>query len=91
MTRYQVRDVDALRDAMKEPRRLVGFTVRSLADQVGANRTTIGYLLTGERPSVDEDVAKRIAEVFGREVDDLFAPVEFTSVNEDDGAEGGAL
>jgi DNA-binding XRE family transcriptional regulator len=83
MTRYKARDIEVLRKCMKEPRRLVGYTVRTLASEVGANRTTIGYMLTGERPYVDETVAQRIAEVLGHSLGDLFEPSEFASENED--------
>jgi transcriptional regulator with XRE-family HTH domain len=81
MARYEVRNFQLLRDCMALPLRAVPYTVRTLADEVGANRSTVGYLLTGERKTVDEDVAKNIAEVFGVKIDDLFAPVEFPSGN----------
>lgn len=89
MTRYEVLDPVKLRECMAEPRRTVPYTVRTLADEVGANRTTIGYILTGERQTVDEKVAKAIAELFGRSLDELFAPVAFPSGNDDGEADGG--
>lgn len=89
MTRYEVLDLAKLNECMAEPRRAVPYTVRTLAEKVGANRSTIGYLLTGERKTLPEDVAKNIAEVFEVRVEDLFAPVEFPSENGEDEPCGG--
>lgn len=83
MTRYRVRDVDALRRCMASSKRVVPHSVRSLASLVGANRTSIGYLLTGERPVVEEALAQRIAEVFASSVEDLFMPEVSSSQDED--------
>lgn len=82
MARFRVRDVDALRRSMESSQRIVPHSVRSLADQVGANRSKIGYLLTGERSHVDEALAKRIAEVLMRPVSELFAPEGSSSEDE---------
>lgn len=87
MKRYEVRDFQRLRDCMELPLRTVPYTVRTLADEVGANRSTIGYLITGERKTVSEAVAKNIAEVFGVDLDELFAPAAFTSENDDEGGD----
>lgn len=66
---------------MAEPRRMVPYSVRTLADEVGANRSTIGYLLAGERQTVDETVARGVAEAFGCSVEDLFEPAVITCGN----------
>lgn len=77
MARYRVRDVQALRERMQQSQRVVPHSVRSLAELVGANRSTVGYLLTGERPVVDEKVAQGIAVALGVSLDDLFLPDAF--------------
>jgi transcriptional regulator with XRE-family HTH domain len=59
---------------MKQPLRTVPHSVRSLAEQAGANRSTIGFMLTGERPSVDEGVAKGVSEALGVPLAELFTP-----------------
>lgn len=74
MTRYRVRDIQALRARMASSQRVVPHSVRSLAALVGANRTAIGYLLTGERPTVDEALAQRLAVALASPVEDLFVP-----------------
>lgn len=74
MTRYRVRDIETLRRRMASTQRVVPHSVRSLASLVGANRTSIGYLLTGERPVVEEALAQRIAVAFASTVEDLFLP-----------------
>lgn len=84
MSRYRVRDVQYLRDCMQSSQRVVPHSVRSLAKQVGANSTTVGYLLTGERPVVDEKIAEGIAETFGVSLEDLFLPESSTSRDEEE-------
>ncbi|WP_353962260.1 helix-turn-helix transcriptional regulator [Streptomyces sp. NBC_00654] len=46
--------------------------IRKLADAVGVSKSKIGALLSGERPSVTEDVADRICEVLDVRRDALF-------------------
>ncbi|WP_330349755.1 helix-turn-helix domain-containing protein [Streptomyces sp. NBC_00582] len=46
--------------------------IRKLADAVGVSKSKIGALLSGERPSVTEDVAERICEVLDVRRDALF-------------------
>lgn len=84
MTRFRVRDVEALRGRMESSQRIVPHSVRSLATLVKANRSTIGYLLTGERPVVNEALAQRIAVALGVPVEDLFAPEKSSSEDEAD-------
>lgn len=84
--RYQVRDLDALRRLIEqEPVRLVPHTERSLADQVGVSKSVIGYLKHGKRGTFPEDVAKRLAEEYGKPLDELFVPAVSTSMDEADG------
>lgn len=83
--RYRVRDTETLRRLIKEPRRLVPHSVRSLAEQAKTHKTTIDRMLNDEGASVDESVAQSVAEVFERPVDDLFVPDGSTSI---DGANG---
>lgn len=74
MTRYRARDVDQLRRLKETPCREVPHTVRSLAEKLQTHHQIVGYLLTGERPVVDERVAKGFAEEYGLTLDDLFLP-----------------
>jgi len=74
MTRYRVRDQEHLRDCVEKSQRIVKHSVRSIAAEVGTNRSQIGFLLTGDRPVVDEEVARGIARVLNRTVGDLFLP-----------------
>jgi len=48
------------------------YTVRSLADAVGADRSTIGHLRSGRRHSCQPDLAKRIAAAVQMPLDFLF-------------------
>jgi transcriptional regulator with XRE-family HTH domain len=48
------------------------FDIRKLAGAVGVSKSKIGALLSGERPSVTEDVADRICEVLDVRRDALF-------------------
>lgn len=84
--RYQPRDPEALRELLDTPVRLVPHTHRSLAQQVGTSKSTIGYMLTGERDTFPEDVAKGVAEAYGKPLDELFVPIGSTSI---DHVEGG--
>jgi transcriptional regulator with XRE-family HTH domain len=60
---------------MDQPRRPAPHTVRSLAEQVGANRSTISALVTGARETVDETVASRLADALGCALESLFVRV----------------
>lgn len=79
--RYRVRDTETLRKLIKEPRRLVPHSVRSLAAHAKTHKTTIDRLLNDERASVDESVAKSVAEVYERPIEDLFVPDGSTSID----------
>lgn len=46
--------------------------IRKLAEAVGVSKSKIGALLSGERPSVTEEVADRICEVLDVRRDALF-------------------
>ncbi|QWA22337.1 helix-turn-helix domain-containing protein [Streptomyces sp. JCM17656] len=46
--------------------------IRKLADAVGVSKSKIGALLSGERPSVTEEVAERICAVLDVRRDALF-------------------
>lgn len=72
MTRYRVRDRGRLRERMAESKREVPHSVRSLAQQVKSSPSTIGHLLTGERDSLDGELAQRISESLGSSLDELF-------------------
>ena len=85
MTRLRVRDVEALRQCMDSSRRVVPHSVRSLAALVGANRSTIGCLRTGERPVIDEALAQKTAVALGVPVEDLFMPEGSSFANENVG------
>lgn len=85
MTRYRARDIEQLRQLAATPRRTVPHSVRSLAKRLKTNSSTVGYLLTGARPTVDEQVAKGFAEEYGHTLEDLFVPD--VSASEDDDRE----
>ena len=74
MTRYRVRDQEKLRERMRKSERIVPHSVRSLADLVGKSRSQIGFLLTGDRPVIDEETAQGVASALKCDVDDLFLP-----------------
>jgi len=84
MGQYRVRSVAMLRERMAKSQRVVPHSVRSLAALVGASRTTVGCLLTGERPTIDERLAQRIAVALGVPVDDLFLPEPSSSEDKDE-------
>ena len=88
--RYQPRDPDVLRELFKTPVRLVPHTQRSLAEQVGTSKSTIGYMQDGKRDSYPEDVARGVAEAYGRPFDELFVPAGSTSIDGANGAVGGS-
>jgi DNA-binding XRE family transcriptional regulator len=48
------------------------YTVRSLADAVGADRSTIGHLRSGRRRNCTPEIAKRIAATVQMPLDFLF-------------------
>lgn len=81
MAQYRVRDVELLRSRMRASQRIVPHTVRSLASLVKASRSTIGYMLTGERPVIDEGLAQRVAVALGSDLDDLFVAESSTFEN----------
>lgn len=83
MGQYRVRSVSVLRERMAKSQRVVPHSVRSLAALVGASRTTVGCLLTGERPILDEALAQRIAVALGVSIGDLFLPETSSSEDED--------
>lgn len=74
MTRYRARDTERLRQLKDTPCREVPHTVRSLAEKLQTSHSVVGFLLTGERPVVDEQVAKGFAEEYGLPLEDLFLP-----------------
>ena len=83
---YRVRNVEALRKRMAASKRVVPHTVRSLAEQVNANRGTIGHLLSGEQETLPKELAERIAFELGVPLEDLFMPssFEFPNANGED-------
>jgi transcriptional regulator with XRE-family HTH domain len=79
--RYQARDPEVLRELVATPVRLVPHTQRSLAELVGTSKSTIGYLISGERDSFTEDVARGVAEAYGKPLDELFVPAPSSSTD----------
>lgn len=72
MPRFRVRDPQVLRERLDTSQRVVPHTIRSLAKQVNVSHALIGFLLTGERDTVDADLAKRIAKELKVPLRDLF-------------------
>ena len=64
----QLRSPGALAEAMKYS----GHTVTTLAQAVGANRSTVGHLRSGIRTNCADGVAHRIAEAVDLPLDFLF-------------------
>lgn len=75
----RARDPAAVRAAIAERR----LTQRELARLAGCSQGLIGFLLKGER-SVNSRLARRIARVLQRSVDELFADVETTAKPQSD-------
>lgn len=89
VARFRVRDIGELRQRMKTSQRevvVVPYTVRTLADRLGVNRSTIGYLVSGKRPVVNEAVAIGVAEALGARVGELFVPEDSLSREGESGA-----
>jgi transcriptional regulator with XRE-family HTH domain len=76
MARYRVRDRLKLRERLAGSKRVVPHSIGSLAKEVGVSAPLVGHLLTGERETVDGEVAKRISEELAAPFDELFAPIE---------------
>ncbi|WP_172624898.1 helix-turn-helix domain-containing protein [Streptomyces griseofuscus] len=70
--RLYLTDRHVLRGLMKRAPAGDSLDIRKLADAVGVSKSKIGALLSGERPSVTEDVANRICEVLDVRRDALF-------------------
>lgn len=87
MARLRVRDLAQLRERMARSKREVPHSVRSLAQQVNVSHGLVGHLLTGERDSLDSDVAERIAEALDTPVGELFVEEEYPSGYGSNGAE----
>lgn len=73
--RYDLRNPQALKYAMKHPGRGTSYSIRELAKAVGLpHHALIGHLLTGERGDCDYETAHRIARAVGVGVLVLFEP-----------------
>lgn len=88
MARFRVRDRTAFRDRMAQSKREVPHSVRSLAQQVNSSSSFVGHLLTGERESLDGDLAERISEALDVPLAELFVEDVSPPGNGDDGREG---
>jgi transcriptional regulator with XRE-family HTH domain len=75
---------------METSERVVPHSVRSLADQVQSSRGTIGALLTGELPTLSEELAQRIASALNAPMEDLFMPTALAFGNSDESSENGS-
>lgn len=70
--RLQLTDGDLLRKLMRWAPGGVPLTVRALASQVGVSKSKIAALLSGDRVTVDQATALRIADAVGVHVGALF-------------------
>ncbi|MFD9212046.1 helix-turn-helix domain-containing protein [Streptomyces sp. NPDC059544] len=70
--RRYLTDSDVLRGLMRRAPGGGSLDIRSLADAAGVSKSKIHALMTGERPSVTEDVAERICEVLAVRRDAVF-------------------
>jgi len=66
---------------MEHPARGARWPVRELAEVMGCSSSLIGYLRTGDRQHVDQELAHRIAEAVGCHVSSLFVPTVSASVD----------
>ncbi|MFF9123218.1 helix-turn-helix domain-containing protein [Streptomyces sp. NPDC014889] len=85
-------DSDVLRGLMRRAPGGGSLEIRKLADAVGVSKSKIGALLSGERPSVTEDVAERICEVLDVRRDAVFydpLPTPMGVGNDQEGAQSG--
>lgn len=71
-TRLHLTDRNVLRGLMTWAPGGGSLDIRSLAGAVGVSKSKIHALLSGERPSVTEEVARRICEVLAVRMDALF-------------------
>ena len=74
-------DPAVLAHMMEYPARGARWPVRELADVIGCSSSLIGYLRTGDRRHVNEELGHRIAEAVGCHVGSLFVPAASASVD----------
>lgn len=70
--RFEVKVISA--DALAAYMKHRGFTVRSLAEVTGGNRSTIGHLRSGKRSTCDPALALRIERALDAPRGSLFIP-----------------
>lgn len=71
-----------VRDHRKIKRLLIvqNASARQLAASLGCNHSYVNRVLSGERPTVTPEMARKIARFLHVDVDDLFVPRVSTSV-----------
>ncbi|MET9729281.1 helix-turn-helix transcriptional regulator [Streptomyces sp. NPDC006458] len=88
-TRLYLTDRQVLRGLMTWGPAGSSLDIRKFAAAVGVSKSKIGALLSGERPSVTEDVADRICEVLAVRRDALFYDRLPTPMGEGSHSRGG--
>ena len=83
-------DPVVLAHMMEYPARGSRWPVREMAEVMGCSSSLIGYLRTGDRRHVDEELAHRIAEAVGCHVSSLFVSAVSTSVDNSADRKGAA-
>jgi len=79
--RMRVIDPGVLAHMMEYPARGPRWSVREMAEVTGCSSSLIGYLRTGDRSAVNEELAHRIAGAVGCHVSSLFMPALSSSVD----------
>lgn len=71
--RLVVIDPRILRHVLAHPARRQPWSQRELASALGCSKTALGQIVTGERDTVDPDLAERFADAVGCHIWNLFA------------------
>ena len=86
---YEVRDREDLQQCVKDSKRVVPHSLRSLGDLAGVSRATIDDLLKGRTKRVTVTVAQRLSAALGRPLEDLFVPTASPSSDTDTMSDNG--
>lgn len=77
--RLTIHNPSVIRHVIDHPARGFAWSVRELAETIGANRSTIGHLRTGKRLTVDAVLGAKLAEAVGVHPNILFVSASSTN------------
>lgn len=80
-SRLTVINPDVLAHMMEHPARGRRWSVREMAQVTGCSSALIGFLRTGDRRHVDEELAHQIAAAVGCQTHSLFMPALSATVD----------